>query len=407
MNDTPRVRPLDLQPVYHQGQRMWLLRDPLELAQRQLIFPPLLAHMLRYCDGAHTVAQIQQLISSDAGFAVPLDAVAGALEELDAACLLDNSRSNAALHRHLAAYRDLPYRPPALADRSYPGQVPALTQLFAQYANGDTPGTGSGWQGRGIVSPHIDYQRGGPVYARVWNRAARSVLEAELVIVLGTDHNGSPGSITLTRQPYATPYGLLPPAPAVVEELAAAIGEEAAFAEELHHRLEHSVELSAVWLHSVFHSAGRAPCPMVPVLVGSFHHFLANGSHPAADARIQRFLDALRRATAGRNALVVASVDLAHVGPVFGDDFGMDDARRTVLRATDEALIAAVVAGDANGFYDQIASVRDRNRVCGFAPLYLMLSYLGPTTGQRIDYRHCPADEYDASLVSICGLLLD
>jgi AmmeMemoRadiSam system protein B len=233
------------------------------------------------------------------------------------------------------------------------------------------------------------------------------VLAADLVLIFGTDHNGGRGSVTLTPLPYATPYGVLPTDAELIDRLAAALGPEAAFAEELNHRQEHSVELSAVWLHHVFHTAGVAPCPMVPILVGSFHHFVTGGGHPSADTRLSRFLDTLRRETAGRRVLAVGSVDLAHVGPAFGDTFGMDAPRRERLRAEDEALMASVMAGDAAGFYERIAAVEDRHRICGLSPLYLMLSYLGPTSGQQVAYDHCPANAADTSLVSICGLLLD
>lgn len=406
MNDLPRVRLLDLQPIYHQGQRMWLLRDPLELDRRQLILPPLLAHMLRYCDGKHTPEQIRERLSADAGFDVPLEAVVDALTELDRAYLLDNARSAATQQAHLAAYREQPHRPPALAGLSYPEDEAALVRLLDAYANGDAAPLAE-TVARGIVSPHIDYQRGGPVYARTWRQAAAAVLDAEMVVVLGTDHNGSPGSITLTRQAYATPFGVLPTDTAVVDALATAIGETTAYAEELHHRGEHSIELSAVWLHDVFRRAGRPPCPVVPVLVGSFHHFLSNGSRPADDAQIEAFLEALRAVSVGRRVIVVGAVDLAHVGPAFGDAFSMDGSRRAALRAEDEALMAAIGQGDAEGFYDRIAAVGDRNRICGFAPLYLLLRFLGPATGHRVSYQQCPADEPDTSLVSICGMLLE
>lgn len=406
MSDRPRVRPLDLQPVTHQGQRMWLLRDPLELSTRQLILPPILAHMLRYCDGQHTAGQIRQLLSADAGFDVPPDVIDNALSELDTDFLLVNGRSDAVRQAHLNAYRAQPHRPPALAGRSYPADAAMLSHMLDQYAVGDDGRKEDGSIVRGIVSPHIDYQRGGPVYARTWRRAAEAVLEADLVIILGTDHNGSPGSITLTRQAYATPFGVLPADLDVVDALAAAIGEEAAYAEELHHRAEHSVELSAVWLHDVFRRAGQPPCPMVPVLVGSFHHFLGNGLHPARDLRLGAFVDALQTVGEGRRVVVVGSVDLAHVGPAFGDGYVMDADHRAALRVEDEALMTAIGRGDAAGFYDRIAAVGDRHRICGFAPLYLMLRTLGPTTGRQVGYQHCPADEPDTSLVSICGMLL-
>jgi AmmeMemoRadiSam system protein B len=86
----------------------------------------------------------------------------------------------------------------------------------------------------------------------------------------------------------------------------------------------------------------------------------------------------------------------------------MDTPRRERLREQDESLMTAVLKGDAANFYDQIAAVQDRNRICGFSPIYLMLRYLETVeNGVRVDYRHCPADEQNHSLVSISGLLLE
>ncbi len=149
------------------------------------------------------------------------------------------------------------------------------------------------------------------------------------------------------------------------------------------------------------------PRPMVPILCGSFYHYLLNGSHPANDDRLTTAIETLRRETAGKRVLVVASVDLAHVGPSFGDEFPMTRSRRTELRQTDKKLIQAILEGDASDFYNQISAVQDRNRICGFSSIYLMLRYLGATKGIEIAYDQCPADPQDTSFVSICGLLLD
>lgn len=402
----PRLRTLDFQPIQHQGEPMWLLRDPWQLSDQQLIFPQVLAQMLLFCDGTRTPEEIQAAFSAHIGALVPFHIVADTLNQLDQALLLANDRSEQRRSALLDEYRAQPYRPPALAGLGYPAAPDELAQLFRRYGAGDE-GRIDTWAGRGVVSPHIDYQRGGPVYARVWRRAAPAVLAADLVLIFGTDHNGSAGSITLTRQPYATPFGVLPTDPALIDHLVEALGPEAAFAEELNHRQEHSIELSAVWLHHIFHEAGQAPCPVVPILSGSFHHFVTQGTHPSAELRFNRFLNTLRRETADRRVLSVGSVDLAHVGPAFGDTFAMDEPRRSRLRAADGELITTILGGDAAGFYDQIASVEDRNRICGFSPLYLMLSYLDSASGRPVAYEHCPADAADTSLVSICGLLLN
>jgi AmmeMemoRadiSam system protein B len=261
----------------------------------------------------------------------------------------------------------------------------------------------SPFAGRGLVSPHIDYQRGGTVYAQVWQRMAEAAREAEVAVILGTDHNGGEGRLTLTRQDYATPLGVLPTATDVVDSVARAIGPDSAFAEELHHIGEHSVELAAVWLH---HVRDRQPIQLVPILCGSFQHFFQASVEPGADPLLARALGALNRALAGRAALIVAAGDLAHIGPAFGDSLPVDFAGRARLAAADDALIETICGGDAAAFYRQIATENDRRNVCGLAPIYLTLRLLGQTSGERAGYDRCPADANGTSWVSICGVAL-
>lgn len=406
----PLLRPLDFQPVNHQGQQMWYLHDPQQLTDQQLVMPPVLAQMLLFCDGAHTPDAIHAALCQRVGFNVPRDVVDDALARLDEACLLDNERSRQALQGVVEAYRNQPFRPPSLAGLSYPERPFALAAMLEGYSGADDLNGWQPWRGRALISPHIDYQRGGPVYAKVWQRAQTAVLEADLVIMFGTDHRGGAGTFTLTRLPYATPYGVLPTDTAVIDHVAAAIGEDVAYAEELHHRQEHAIELSAVWLHHIYHQAGVAPKPMIPILTGSFHHFVQNGGHPAEDETLKTAVAALQKATGGKRVLTVASVDFAHVGPAFGDDFPITAERRAALRRSDNHLVHAITQGDAASFYDQIAAVQDQNRICGFSPIYLMLQYLGgqnSVEGIRVAYDQCPADDEDTSFVSINGILLE
>jgi AmmeMemoRadiSam system protein B len=406
LSTKPTLRPLDFQPVYYQGRQMWHLRDPLRLSELQLFLPPALAHLLTYLDGTRDPAEIRRAFSRDVGEEVDAALVDDTLAQLDRAFLLDNERSRRAREEMLLAFRRQGERPPALAGAGYPADPNDVIALFEAYGAQDDEAPDDGWRGRAVVSPHIDYQRGGPVYARVWRRAAASVADAELVLIFGTDHNGGLGTVTLTELPYSTPFGQLPAAPDVVRGLAQALGEENAFELELNHRAEHSVELSAVWLHYICHKLGRTPPPMVPILCGSFHHFVSNGHHPAQDGALNAFLQALRAASTGKKVLAVASVDLAHVGPAFGDPFAFNEARREALRASDRSLITAINDGDYDRFYDEIAAVGDRHHICGFSSTYLMLRYLQKVRGIQVAYEQCPADEQGASFVSICGLLL-
>ena len=140
----------------------------------------------------------------------------------------------------------------------------------------------SGSRGEGVALSHrtLIFSEADLSIQRCGRAAKTAVLEADLVIIFGTDHKGGLGTFTLTKLPYATPYGVLPTEPDLIDKLVEGIGEEAAFREELHHRQEHSIELTAVWLHHIYHSAGVEPKPMLPILIGSFHDFVQKGTHP-------------------------------------------------------------------------------------------------------------------------------
>jgi AmmeMemoRadiSam system protein B len=337
------------------------------------------------------------------GIALPEESIADLLEALDTAVMLDNDRSAAAEEAARAAYRSAPFRTPALAGPSYPADKKTLWRMLQDYLEdaGEIEARPIDWSKPvGLLSPHIDYGRGGEVYAQVWKRAAAAAREAELVILFGTDHSGS-DLFSLTRQNYATPYGVLPTDTEIVDQLAGVIGEEEAYAGELRHRGEHSLELVTVWLH---HMREGEPVPLVPILTGSFHPYMTDGIEPEDDPTIQAVLQTLRAAMEGKRVLVIASGDLAHVGPAFGGR-PLTAGGRDKLRAADEELIAAMQAGDAAGFFGAIRRVRNRNNVCGVAPIALTMQLIGEQGGEQWGYATCPADDEDTSVVTVTGIL--
>ncbi len=400
----PKLRPLDIKRVVNDGQGFFVLRDTLGLADG-VVVPEALGPLLALCDGTRQVGEIATGFQLRTGFPLSEARVGELIESLAEALVFEDERFDAAYHEAKMAYRNAPHRPPALAGKVYPEDPDELALAFGEYcrsAGGPDPDAGAATVG-GIVSPHIDYQRGWRVYAEVWQRAASAIVEADIVIVFGTDHSGGPGKLTLTRQDYATPWGVLPTAQPVVEAMAQALGEEEAFAEELHHRNEHSIELALTWLH--FFLRPRE-CAVVPVLCGSFHEFVDGVEHPDAHEGIAGALDALRSATRGRRVLVVAAADLAHVGPVFGDAEPWAESHRETLRSVDASLLEAIADGDHKRFFHEIRGVEDRNRVCGMPPIYLTLRLLEGATGSPAGYEQCPADAEEASFVSIAGAVL-
>ena len=400
-NRFPKLRLIDATATTQDGEPAILLRDPLQLSGNYMVLPQFFGPALMMMDGSHDVNSIRTRLVVQYGIPMPRDLLDHLVSVLDENFMLENAQSDAAHERVLAEYRSAPFRPAMMAGQSYPAQPHRLRAMFDGYLS-QVDGTAQPAEGRGVASPHIDYARGGPVYAAVWQQARQMVRAADLVVLLGTDHYGTgEDRLTLTRQHYATPYGVLPTDTAIVDALAAAIDPEAAFNGELRNRGEHSLELVATWLH---HMRGGEPVATVPVLTGSFGDFILGQAEPAVDATLNAFLDTLRQHMDGRRALVVASGDLAHVGPAFGGA-PLDQAARDWITAADEALMAHMVAGDAEGFFAAVKGVRDRNNVCGVAPFYLMMRLLRDAEGSVAAYDQCPADPQDTSLVSVCGMV--
>ena len=400
----PRLRYVRTHPIQQDGYDGFLLEDPLHLSSTHIYVPRALAPLLPLMDGTRDVRGLQVGVQLRYGYYIPTELIEQLVQALDEALMLENERFWEAKERALAEYREAPYRPPAHADAVYPADPEALREGLKAYEARvtelppplDAPV-------RAVISPHIDYQRGGPVYAGVWRYAADAVRNAERVIVLGTDHNGDLGTITLTRQHYATPYGVLPTDQDVVDKLVRVLGEEDAFREELHHRSEHSIELALVWLH---HVREGAPVEVVPILLGSFAHFTAGQAHPQEDERLNRVIEVLQAASEEKPTLLVAGADLAHVGPAFGDPRPWTAADKARLRQADEELIQAMRRGDASAFFSSIAAVEDRYRICGLPPIYVLLRVLGGGQGVLTGYDQCPADAQNGSVVSVCGVAI-
>ena len=397
----PKLRPLDIQQIMHEGRPSLLVQDPLNLSEQYLVLPQALGPALMLCDGEHDAQAIAVALVIDFGIRIDLETVESLVEALDQALFLENERSEAGMAAALQTYRDAPFRSPRIAGSGYPADAGELRLFFDKYLHEAGDVTPMPASGKAIFSPHIDYQRGGRVYARVWKRAAEMAKAADLVVVLATDHFSGDNQLTLTRQNYATPYGVLPTALPIVDQLAEAIGEDKAFAGELYHTREHSIELVVTWLH---HMRGGRPVELVPILTGSFHQFMRNGGQPEDEPSLRALLDILDEASAARNVLVVASGDLAHIGPAFGAE-PVGIIERADLRVHDDELMAHLAAGDADGFWRFIKSVEDSKNVCGVSPFYLTLKLVGPVEGEQAGYAVCPADQNNTSVVSVCGMV--
>ena len=401
----PKLRPVEPLWVEHMGQRFLYLRDPVSMSESTIMLPHYLAPLVMFLDGTRDLTAIRAALTLSAGLDLTHEDLHSVVSQLDQALLIENGEYRRA-HRHaLQSYRSGDYRPPSHTGAVYPESPDQLEATISEWCRRFPPDTSvSRPEGdlAGMLCPHIDYNRGHATYAELWQQAQDDLASVELVIVLGTDHQGGLGRITPTLQNYRTPYGTLRTDTETVEDIARVLGKSA-FDEELHHKSEHSIELALVWMH---HFMRNQKVSVVPVLCGSFHHFIRGDSHPWEDERTTAVLDVMRSAMQRRRTLVIAAGDLAHVGPAFGDAAPLDDPAKAKLKAEDEMSVSSICSGSPRDFLDISVAESDSRKICGLSPIYLMLSLLEGASGVHMGYDQCPADHNGGSVVSIAGSLL-
>jgi AmmeMemoRadiSam system protein B len=172
--------------------------------------------------------------------------------------------------------------------------------------------------------------------------------------------------------------------------------------EDYCHAVEHSIEFQVVFLQHLLGPATR----VVPVLCGPFAAATHGRGRPEDDPGVARFIDALGElhAREGRRLLWVMGVDLAHVGRRYGDELlaraGVGHLAEVEER--DRRRIAALTAGDADGFWEQVRENGDDLNWCGTAPLYAFLKATVPRCGTLLRYEQWNIDP--ASVVSFAAL---
>ena len=281
-------------------------------------------------------------------------------------------------------------RPAYFAGRSYHASPPMLSAQLAGYFDAEH---GSGAPRprndrrpiRAVLSPHIDFYRGGTTYSWAYRQLAEQS-DADVFVILGVAHQYSTRRFILTRHDFDTPLGPVPTDRAYVEKIAEEAGGDL-FDDERVHEAEHSIEFQAVFLKYLF--GNRRPFAMVPILVGSFHDLMRAGIDPIESPEVRRFVAAMRAAEAasGKRVAYIGAVDLCHVGPEFGDPEPVDEPTLRTVEAFDRAMLDHAQANDPAAWFRTAGAIDNRWRVCGLAATYTMLHAIGPVRGRLLQYR--------------------
>ncbi len=409
----PRLRPVEAFPVEAEGRRYVCLRDPSGFAENPVFVPEPLVPIVALFDGERTLREVQAELAKGGVGVVPFEKVAEVSDALDRAFFLESEAFAAEKRRIESAFRLGSKRAAAHAGGAYPCEPEALRSAIDSYfahAGGPPAGTEAPRRfPRAILAPHIDFHRGGRTYASAYGAFRGAEDPPDTIVVLGTWHASGDRPFVLTEKDYETPLGPVETDRGFVRDLARRAPGAGLFDEEIGHRHEHSVEFQAVMLARLFESAPKRP-KIVPILVGSMHgRFFDSGEAPDTDPAIGDVLAALGETLAERDGRVaiVGGVDLAHVGPRFGDRDPLTEKMLSWVEAEDRAMLDHVLEADADAFFASIAKDHDRRRICGYPPIYSILKVLktGPR-GKLVRYEQC-TDGGGAQSVTIASVVFE
>ena len=181
---------LDPKWIEHDGKDFLYLQDPLMLSENSILIPAPLVPLLRILDGTKDINELQNSLQSSVGLDLAIGKIQELLDQLDRAFLLDNSNLKKIVLETTKAYRDTPSRLMMHSGSVYPEDKDKAKEMIADFSEKNpmtSPSLDTGVLA-GMLSPHIDFARGGDTYAATWQAAAPSLQDIELVIIFGTDH---------------------------------------------------------------------------------------------------------------------------------------------------------------------------------------------------------------------------
>jgi MEMO1 family protein len=404
--DYPRLRAVNIFPVEMSGQSMLCLQDPLNIGEKALFLPPPLYFIVSLFDGRHSIVDIQAEFMRryrEFLFTEKVQEIIGQLEEN---LFLEGDRFEEALRQKEDLFKKSPIREAAFAGKSYVSDPESLrAQIEGFFKGEDGPGLpeGSREGGRlkGVVSPHIDFQRGGPCYAFA-HREVQEKSSPDCFIILGTAHTPMDHPFCITRKDFVTPLGTV----AAYQPLIDAIQSRCSYDlshDEGAHRSEHSIEFQCILLR--FMRPEPAPLKIVPILSGSFQGAIEKGISPMEVGPIRQFIEALKESVSslGQSVCYIASADLAHMGLQFGDREGVQAYDLRTVEEVDREMLGYVERMDPEGFYGSILKDRDQRKICGLPSIYTMLYALGAKEGRLLKYGQAFTPEAQ-SVVSFASL---
>jgi MEMO1 family protein len=399
----PRVRTVEVIPYDERGHRSFLLHDPAGFLEAPLQISPAALVLLSYLDGTRTVDDVRADYEARTHQKLGADEFAGFLATMDQALLLDSPRFQEHRKKLEREFEQRPVRRAVHAGAAYAKEPDQLRADLDGWLAGGVCGGRAKGRLRALIAPHIDFHRGGAGYGKAY-AALQHRERPDVVVILGTGHAAEEGRFILCDKEFETPLGAL----ATDHEFLGRLERRLPCSYrrgQLAHRGEHSIEFQALWLSHLF--PGEPRPSIVPVLCTSLDDAMAKPGAPTGLPEVGDFLAALRATfeEERRSVLVVASADLSHVGPRFGDPERLSPPLLESVRGRDLAALEGARTGAAERFFGEVAAHKNRDRICSVASIYAALHTVAASDGDLLVYDQA-ADPNGQLAVTFAGVAL-
>ncbi|MBN1357100.1 AmmeMemoRadiSam system protein B [bacterium] len=373
---------LQIIPVDHGKTKVFVVQDHLGLIPQGLVLNGEAIAVLITLNRVKTASEFQyQMMRMNNGLFISESEIRRIIDRFDENFLLDTIKFRDSKRDLINAYSSLDVRSPVLSGTGYPSDREILEKFIDEIlamAYGQEKPEGGGTV-KAIVSPHIDINIGRRVYGKAYFCWPEK--QPQRILLLGTGHTLENGFFSMTTKHYDTPLGLLKTDVETVLRLKKSVSGAAA-PDDFAHRSEHSLELQSIFIRRLI---GNADVGCIPVLCGSFTEFLGLVNRPHDYLQVTGFMESLSEIARDPGTMIVAGVDLSHIGPKFGHDRPATSLRKEAARH-DQLLLEALAGGDILSFWAESNRVKDRYNVCGLSTLATLLEIAGPLRGRILDY---------------------
>ena len=210
--------------------------------------------------------------------------------------------------------------------------------------------------------------------------------EADTYIIFGTSHYAQVDNpFILTRKNFETPLGTSETDNALIDKMIKECDWDL-FEGEIAHRTEHSIEFQVAFLQYALRE--KKDYKILPILCNSFFSLVQEGKSPREDKKVSHFLESFSEILRGLGdrAFIIAGVDMAHVGPKFGDREEVNEVMLSRIKERDIKSLEFSEKLDAEGFYRSVEEEKDWRKVCGLSSIYATLSTIEADNARLLGY---------------------